>query len=196
MYEGVFLCLKVADIIRVEYHAPMKYGLLLILLVASVTQAQVYRTVDKDGNIIYTDVPSDNAEEVVIDIAPSYTPIASPPLVVEEPLPEISESESIDAPHYKLSITSPTQNQSFQNPETITVTVGVKPELSELRSDKLLFKLDGKSIGKPQISSSITLADLERGSHILVVSAVDKSGKVLKSSKSVLFHVHRRSVAQ
>ena len=194
MYEGVFLCLKVADIIRLEYDAPMKYGLLLLLLVASVTQAQVYRTVDKDGNVIYTDVPSDNAEEVVIDIAPSYTPPEITPLVIEEPLPETSES--VDTPLYKLSITSPAQNQSFQNPETITVTVGINPELSELRSDKLLFKLDGKPIGEPQVSSSITLAELERGSHILVVSAVDKSGKVLKRSKSVLFHVHRRSVAQ
>jgi len=194
LYEGVFLCLKVADIIRLEYDAPMKYGLLLLLLVASVTQAQVYRTVDKDGNVIYTDVPSDNAEEVVIDIAPSYTPPEITPLVIEEPLPETGES--VDTPLYKLSITSPAQNQSFQNPETITVTVGINPELSELRSDKLLFKLDGKPIGEPQVSSSITLAELERGSHILVVSAVDKSGKVLKRSKSVLFHVHRRSVAQ
>jgi len=178
----------------VAYDAPMKYGLLLLLLVASITEAQIYRTVDNDGNIVYTDVPSDNAEEIVIDITPSYTPPEITPLIVEEPL--LETSQSVDDPLYKLSITSPAQNQSFQNPETIIVTVGVSPELSELRSDKLLFKLDGKPIGKPQVSSSITLVELERGSHILVVSAVDKSGNVLKRSKSVLFHVHRRSVAQ
>jgi len=169
----------------------MKYGLLLILLIGSIAQAQVYRTVDKDGNVVFTDVADDNAEEVIIDIAPSYTPpVIIPPLTPEE----TAEDTVVVIPKYQVSITSPAQNESFQNPESITVTVNISPVLNAKRTDKLQFKLDGKPVGKASTLTSTTLAEIERGSHILVVSVVDKTGKVLKKSKSVLFHVHRRSV--
>jgi len=58
------------------------------------------------------------------------------------------------------------------------------------------FKLDGKKVGEPQTGLSYTFQNIERGSHILTVSVVNKKGKVIKASKSVLFHMHRNSVAQ
>jgi len=177
----------------VEYDAIMKYGLLLILLIGTIAQAQVYRTFDKNGNVIYTDVEDDNAEEIIIDIAPSYTaPVILPSFTPEE---ESLEDEVVIEPKYKVSISSPAQNESFQNPESISVTASISPELNLIRADKLLFKLDGKKVDKASTSTSITLTEIERGSHILVVSVVDKTGKVLKKSKSILFHVHRQSVA-
>ena len=174
-----------------EYDASMKYGFLLILLIGSIAQAEVYRTIDKNGNIVFTDVKDDNAEEVIIDIAPSYT---APEIL---PLPTTpNEKKATVAPKYKVKLGSPVQNESFQNPESISVTASVSPALNGLRADKLLFKLDGKAVGKASASTSATLKGVERGSHILVVSVVDKKGKVIKSSKSVLFHVHRHSAAQ
>jgi len=178
----------------VEYDAFMKYGLLLVLLIGSIAQAEVYRTVDKNGNVIYTDIKDDNSEEVFIDIAPSYTaPVIAPSISTED---ELLEPQSIAIPSYKVSISSPTQNESIQNPESISVTASVTPVLNAIRADKILFKLDGKAVGKASTSTSTTLTEIERGSHILVVSVVDKTGKVIKSSKSVLFHIQRHSVAQ
>jgi len=183
----------------------MKYGFLLLLLVAAGLQAQVYRSVDKNGNVIYSDVESDNAEEVIIDLAPSYTAptVISPSsngengsTYEDEPTEENLEDKVITIPKYQVTIISPAQNESFQNPEMITVTANILPVLNAIRADKLLFKLDGKIIGSAQASTSITLTALERGSHILLVSIVDKTGTVIKKSKSVLFHVHRRSIAQ
>jgi len=174
----------------------MKYGLLILLLITTVIQAQVYRTTDKNGNVIFTDVADDNAEEVVIDIAPSYTPIPVTAPVIDDADPEVEILVDMEAPNYKISIVSPEQNQSIHNPEVVSVVASVSPELHGLRSDKLLFKLDGKDIGEAQESMTVNLSGLERGSHILTVSVIDKTGAVLKRSKSVLFHVHRRSVAQ
>ncbi len=176
-----------------EYDAYMKYGLLIILLVASIAQAQVYRTVDKNGNVIYSDIEDDNSEEVIIDIAPSYT---APEILPLQNLDEESLGNEIAIPKYKIKIGSPVQNESFHNPESISVTASVSPMLTGIRADKLLFKLDGKAVGKASTSTSVTLKGIERGSHILVVSVVDKKGKVIKSSKSILFHVHRHSAAQ
>ncbi|NOQ81620.1 MAG: DUF4124 domain-containing protein [Methylophaga sp.] len=174
----------------------MKYFLILILfLAATVNAAEVYRTIDKNGNVIFSDVEEDNSEEVVIDIAPSYAAPAVPALVLEDNKTDEKKGVEVDLPKYQISISSPAQNETFQNPESITVTAVVIPELNGSRADKLLFKLDGKPIGEAQEEASITITELERGSHILVVAVVDKSGKVMKKSKSTLFHVHRASVA-
>ncbi|MDC9724447.1 MAG: DUF4124 domain-containing protein [Gammaproteobacteria bacterium] len=172
----------------------MKYGLLFLLLITSAIHAQVYRSVDKNGNVVFTDVASDNSEEVIIDIAPSYNPPPTVPLAVEDS--DVENSTDVKTPLYKVSITSPTHNESIQNPETVSATVSIEPKLNAIRADKLLFKLDGKNVGKAQTSETISLPRLDRGSHILVVSVVDKAGKVLTRSKSILFHIHRASVAQ
>jgi len=189
--EAFFLCLTVAELKLVAYYAIMKYLLILLLLIASASQATIYRTVDKNGNIIYSDVESDNSKPVTVDVAPGYTP---PTIVL--PIEEDAKKEEaiIAVPNYTLSITSPVQNQTFQNPESVPVVATILPKLNKERADKLVFKLDGKPVGSPQTPSNTVLTELERGSHILVVSVVDKKGKVLKRSKSILFHVQRHSV--
>lgn len=170
----------------------MKYYLFTLLFTAFVAQAQVYRTVDAYGNIIFSDVEEDSSEKVIIDIAPSYTaPKISPIEAVEEKV-----EATIAIPKYKLSVSSPQQNETFQNPENIAVTATISPELNVARDDKLIFKLDGKQIGSAQLPLNTVLTGVERGSHILLVSVVDKSGKVLKSSQSILFHVQRHSIAR
>jgi len=158
------------------------------------THAEIYRTVDSNGNVIFTDAPEDdNAEKVIVDVAPSYVPPTIPAFVVEEQ--DTSNQQTTAAvPKYKIKITSPTHDEMFQNPETIAVTASISPALNEQRGDQVIFKLDGKQVGNKQNSLSTVLEGVYRGSHVLVVSVVDKSGKVLKSSKSVLFHVQRNSI--
>ena len=75
------------------------------------------------------------------------------------------------------------------------VSVELSPKLSSKREDHIIFSLDGKQVGKAQTSLSYDLVGVERGSHIVVASVIDKAGKVLKRSKSILFHIQRRSIA-
>jgi len=170
----------------------MKYYLILTLFLISSVHATVYRSVDSQGNVSYSDVESEQAEEITIDIAPSYI---APPPPVDIPEADVFEQDQQVSPKYKITLTSPTQNQTLQNPESISVVASISPELNSKREDRVIFKLDGKRVGPPQVALTASLAGVERGSHILLVSVIDKSGKVLKSSKSVLFHVQRRSVA-
>ncbi len=172
----------------------MKQYLFLLLFLATSASAAVYRTVDADGNVVFSDVEEDASEQVTIDIAPSYSPPTIPDVELDSE-DKRSDDLNLTTPNYLISITSPLQNETFQNPENIAVTAEINPKLSELRADKLLFKLDGKPVGASQTPLNTVLSGVERGSHILVVSVVDKSGKVLKTSKSVLFHVHRHSIA-
>ena len=171
----------------------MKFILLLLMFVAMTAQAVIYRSVDKHGNVRFSDQPDNNAEQIELKELPTYTPTPVTPDVVE---PE-QVSETILPPKYQINIISPKQNESiWENAGNVSVNVEVTPALNAERSDQLMLKLDGAQVGEPQIASSFTLTNIDRGSHVLVVSVVDKMGKVLRRSISVLFHLHRRSVAQ
>jgi hypothetical protein len=56
----------------------MKYYTLLLLLISLAGQAEVYRSVDRLGNVIFSDKATDNAEK--IELQESYT--YSPPVMI------------------------------------------------------------------------------------------------------------------
>lgn len=177
----------------------MKYYLGVFLFsLSTVLAADIYRSVDRDGNVTYTDEPNNKAELIELEELPTYEaaplPIAPPPIAEPEQAEEATEDAK--RPKYTIRIVSPEQNQSiWAGGGIITATASVKPALNEKRGDKIQFKLDGKVVSEPQTGLSYTFENVDRGSHILVASVVNKKGKVLKASKSVLFHIHRKSIA-
>ncbi|MDF1587873.1 MAG: DUF4124 domain-containing protein [Gammaproteobacteria bacterium] len=174
----------------------MKYIPLVLLFVAMTVHAAFYRSIDEYGNVVYSDQPSANSEQIELKELSTYTPT---PIVEVEAVTDANDAEStdIDVPDYQISISTPKQNEAFwSNGGTVDVTATVQPELSAERNDQLLFLLDGKPVGQAQSDLTIRLDNVERGSHILVVTVVDSQGKILQRSKSVLFHLHKRSIAQ
>ena len=172
----------------------MKYYLMIGLLLATSIQAGIYRSVDENGNVIFSDVEDERSEEIIIDLAPSpVTPSTSPNIVFDDILLEKKKQPTVT--NYQLSIISPMQNENIHNPESISVEVTISPRLNVRGGDLLQFELDGKPLGNAQTLTSTQLVDIERGSHILTVSVKNSVGNVLKKSKSTLFHVHRHSVS-
>ena len=170
----------------------MRYLTLILLFSATITSADVYRTVDEYGNIMFTDNPDGKAEKIEVETTSTYSPVAIPQEQIE---PELEQQEEFPVPNYRVTIVSPAQNESFwSNDGTVNVSVDVQPELSAERGDMLIFKLDGQDVGEPQSSPNLTLSNLDRGSHIIVASIIDNTGNVLKTSKSTLFHLQRRSL--
>lgn len=168
----------------------MKYYTLLLLLIVLTIQADVYRTVDRQGNIIFSDTATENAEKIELKESFTYTPPVITDLIegeLQSPIPL-----EIPIPSYTIVITSPTQNETVrENAGNVIITSLISPALSVERADKLLFSLDGNLKSTAQDASSYTFTNVDRGSHIAVVSVVDKSGKTIKSSKSILFHLQR-----
>jgi hypothetical protein len=172
----------------------MKYYFLLLLLIslATATHAEVYRSIDKQGNIIFSDTSSDNAEKIELKESYTYTPPVIIDIVNDDSPPPPVE---IAVPEYSLVITAPGQNEALrENAGDITIISTITPELNIERDDKLIFSLDGQLKSEVQNATSYTFTNVDRGSHIAVVSVVDITGKVIKSSKSILFHVLRAGV--
>jgi len=169
--------------------SPMKYYFLLLLLITFAVSADVYRSVDKQGNIIFSDTSTDNAEKIELQESYTYTPPVIIDLADDKPSPPLVE---IAVPDYLVVIMSPSQNETIrENAGNITINSTVTPALDTERGDKLIFSLDGQLKSEIQDTNSYTFTNVDRGSHIAVVSVVDKTGKVMKASKSILFHLQR-----
>lgn len=167
----------------------MKYYTLLLLLIGLTVQADVYRSVDKQGNVVFSDTSTENAKKIELQESYTYSPPVIIDLVDDKPSPMLVD---MAVPNYTLMITSPGQNETLrENAGNVTINSMVTPELNTEREDKLIFSLDGQLKSEAQDAISYTFTNVDRGSHIAVVSVVDKTGKVIKASKSILFHLQR-----
>jgi hypothetical protein len=170
--------------------------LLLFCLFLSPASADVYKWVDNDGNIHYSDQsPEEGAKPVELPKGVYYTP---PPLPEgsEEGLEEGLEKEMAGQPgavaYGELVITRPTMNEVIRSNEGIvTVEYTIDPALAA--GDEFKIILDGLKHKGSIKSTSFVLTDINRGSHTLKVQAI-REGVAVATSKSVIFHLLKESV--
>jgi hypothetical protein len=172
---------------------PLLLALLLAPLVffAQSPAAQIYRTTDEQGNVVFTDKPPAGASTTErIELPPTNTT----PATVVKPRPETeSEEPDTDAPAYSVAIISPANETSFpMGPGNFSVSAKVQP--SPGKNEALQLYIDGIPWGDPQQGASWALTNIFRGQHDLTVAIVDAKGKHLASSAPIRVFVHRPSI--
>ncbi|MFW5451680.1 MAG: DUF4124 domain-containing protein [Methylophagaceae bacterium] len=173
----------------------MKLLWIALFCVMTSAQAVVYRWHDENGRVVYSDEFHPNAEIIDMPSLSTYvpTPVTQPVITLNED-PSVAD-EALLVPDYQIKITSPENDGSiWGNDGNISVSVDINPELDSEREDKLIILVDNQQQGSAIGQTNFTLSNLDRGTHSVVVSVVDNSGKVLKLSPSVTFHLHRRAV--
>ncbi len=165
------------------------YILSFTFITGSAQAADIYRHVDADGNVAYSDQPSEGANKVEVD------PInidASPKL---QPKAVVNPSKDSQGPGYKaLTITAPENDTTLRNASEIGVTASLNPGLGQ--SHRVRFLDNGKVIAPAARNMSLMVTGLERGSHQLTAEVIDKDDQVVISSAPVSVHVHRASIHQ
>ena len=162
-------------------------SLLFLVYCGSLIAGTVYKTVDKDGNVIFSDQPSDDAE--VIQLQELQT-IPNPNI---PRLPARNTREEPDPADYyqALSFVSPTDDEGYRNNAgNLNVSLSLSPGLQ--RGHSVVIKMDGKELANGQ-SLSASVENVDRGTHSLTASVVDSRGKNLISS-SISFTMIRISV--
>lgn len=149
---------------------------------------KVYKQVNPDGTITYSDKPAAGAEEVKVPTVPTYQPPKVPEFTPyqkpEKPAPFAYDS---------LKITSPANDETIrENVGDVTVVLSVSPSLRP--GHRIEYLLDGASVER-STQSSYQFKNMDRGSHNLTAQIVDESGNVLNSS-SVTVHLQRTSTLQ
>lgn len=152
--------------------------------------ATVYKKVNKDGSVEYSDKPFSGAKKVVLkdmdsqSTLPRYTP------------PRSTSTKSKNTPRNqdaKISITSPINGDTIRNNEG-NITVLVQKQGKKSKSYKTQILVNGTAVGKPTQASVISLKNIDRGELKIKAQLISSSGKILASTKETVVYLHRVSV--
>lgn len=160
-------------------------ALLALLSIQSATAATVYKYVDENGNVVFTDEPRKGAEVLDVQPVPTIPAIPVPP-------PSKGPEKKADFRYNKVVIVSPEDQKNFINEaEPIVVQVALSPALRN--TDNVQLLLNGAPHGAPGKSTTFTLEQLDRGEYMAAVKVLDKDGQEMGTSESVQFFVKRHS---
>jgi hypothetical protein len=162
---------------------------LLLVPCSAVFAATVYKWVDQNGVTHYSDQPQPGAEKVTVDKAQSYQAAAATP----NRAPDVVLPNQTSGPAYSsCAISSPSNEQMFQNVTSIPGTLSLSPAL--LAGHRLSIALDGKPLEGGSASSSAFTIPVARGTHTLNLIVEDEKGATVCSSPPVTIHVRQPSV--
>ncbi|HKX60112.1 MAG TPA: DUF4124 domain-containing protein [Steroidobacteraceae bacterium] len=165
-------------------------GLALSLAAAS---QEIYRWVDKDGVVHYSDQP-DSPNAVLIDvIEPNAYEAQDAAAAANARGGDTGEAEdgAGEAPYASLSITSPAPDEVFFGADAV-VNVSADLQGTLRPDDKLVFFLNGNRTEANGLGTEY--AGLARGSYVLRASVLDAADKPVITSPQVAFHVRQPSI--
>lgn len=151
---------------------------------ATVNAEKIYKTVNKDGTISYSDQPTPGSVEV--NFASNTTTVVQNPTLKTKPMITIKKKTQVE---HTLTVTSPEEEATIRNTTgNVNISAVVTPntdghyELS-LHEQKLRSK-----------SGTFLVEGLTRGEYSYQINFVSASGKVIASSSVRRFFVHKPSV--
>jgi len=166
--------------------------ILFISLSLSLSAAsKVYKKVNPDGSVEYSDVPQDETAEP-IKLKPLQS-ISLPPLV---PAP-VSQSTAATAKPFKyesIRILSPQDDEGIRsNNGDFTAKGELLPPLQPDLEHHLQWLLDGKEVPNAN-GLTLNLKNVDRGTHQLQLRVIDFDGKVAIETPVISFHILRVSL--
>ncbi len=166
--------------------------LLFTLLLTSITTAvqantsKIYVWRNADGILVFSDTPKPGAEEMTTkqgNVIQSKTSIETKVLDI---IPqEISEQ-------YDIAITTPKNQATIRdNTGSVYISGAIRPRFKSGLQIQLM--LDEKPYNAPQKHAIFSLKNVDRGEHKIKMLLLDEKGKIIASSESVTFYMHRAS---
>lgn len=186
-----------------------RYFLLVLLVSPGIADAQMYKGVSSDGEVVYSDVPFRDSEEFR---APPVAVLEMPDVILDKVLSEgaaKTEKEQADKvaagkaeankaeikrqagfKYTEFRFISPTNKQSIWNNPDLTVLLYLKPTLNNVKKHKIWLLLDGEVLVNNSVSDSIPTGRLERGEHKIQAQVRDSKGKVIIKTKTIIVYIH------
>lgn len=166
----------------------MKRLLIMLLLVGS-AHAEIYKSINADGEVVYSDTRTKGAEALKMPALPTYTP----PPVTES---TSKKEEPVETAVYEDFIfLKPEDNATIRNNQgIINVELKLTPALRGKRNHRVQFYLDGEPYGEPGTSIRTTMSNVDRGEHSLTASVLDTDGDAIISAAPVIVNLHRQTL--
>ncbi len=163
---------------------------LIVLYAQSVIAETVYKGTDKQGNVIYSDKPLEGGEKITITPPP---PIVMPAIQQEAQTKAQAQTATVD---YKLTITSPQNQQTFTNDiTTVPVTLSLTPKLQP--GDRINLVVNGQPYGEYSEGLTFTLKDFPRGAYTVnAVITNEKDPSTIKAQSDTITFFQQRAIAK
>ncbi len=170
----------------------MKYGFFILLVFAQALQADVYKTINADGEVVFSDRPGQGAERVELPGLTTYKP---PPVTKRTPRSAATAAGDDAGQYSSLKVSSPEDEATiWDNEGIISLSLEIDPELQTDTGHRIQYYLDGKPDGEAETSLTYTYRDVDRGTHTVSAAVVDVEGNALISSSPVTVHLHKASI--
>ncbi len=153
-------------------------------------QAQIYKSVDGQGRVTYSDTPPADSNSEAVELQPTNTTPSTPVPTRSAPVAEATQPAA-SAP--VVTITAPGDESTIPMGGGIfDVAASVTPALTA--GQMLQLDIDGEPWGEPQDSGNWHLENVFRGAHDLTVTLLDATGEAVTQSESVRVYVLRPSI--
>jgi YbbR domain-containing protein len=145
----------------------------------------IYKIQQQNGNIIFTDQPGPTAERIKL---PS-------PMVMMNDSTEAVQSQTSSKKsafsYQSVTIESPINDAIIrENAGNVKVNVSIEPDVIEQYNHQIVVYLDQREVERGY-ARSITLKNVDRGTHELEVRIEDSQGNTHLISTRRLFHLQR-----
>ncbi|HZD52283.1 MAG TPA: DUF4124 domain-containing protein [Woeseiaceae bacterium] len=174
----------------------MRKGLVLVCLsalAATGSAAEVYRWVDEDGVIHYSDTPHPGADKVILAEPAPAPPVRS---LAAGKLPAPAEragQRPAGFDYEQLAFAQPAAEETLWNIEgQLTVRLSLQPALRP--GDRVRVYLDGKP--REAQGLQFRLDEVYRGTHNLQAEVLNEAGQLMIRSEPIRFFVQQTSIVQ
>lgn len=167
------------------------FFLCLMLAVGAAQAQKIYKYTLSNGDVVYSDKPppADQAEEVQLEPLQGFS-LPPPPPPTDTSAGTEADPEAFSYEAFK--VTSPSNDATIRdNGGNVQVSMNLVPGLQNGHSIEIM--MDGQSIGSGK-STSLTLTEVDRGTHTVQAAVKDVDGKEVMRSNSVIFHLKRGGV--
>lgn len=165
-----------------------------LLLCSGGVSAAIYKSIDANGNVVYSDEPSKNAQQLTLpplSVIPSLSQNAiHTALTAPEANTNTPSMNAVRAGRYNLTFISPLPDQNIRKPEPLNVNVAVTPGLTN--ADAVSILLDGVVVAQGA-SAAIPTENIDRGTHRLSARVMSAAGRIV-GENSVMINIQQTSV--
>ena len=167
--------------------------LALLTLTVFAAETKVYKTVDENGNVVFTDQPTSAGDGKQVEISTiilnTYSSADTP--AAAAPFDDLDDPD-IDPmnPYEALVVVSPDADEAIRdNAGNVYVEGRIDPALKA--GHQAVVFLDGMETGHVSDELSFSLPNVDRGTHTVHIAVIDKDGQTVIESESTTFHLHR-----
>ncbi len=162
-------------------------ALVTLLLCLNVQAGTVYKKVNKDGSVEYSDKPFKDAKAVIIpNQQQSQLPSLAPVII-----PTYKHSNKTNASN-KITITMPKHGATIRN-NNGNFTIMVQKVTKTKQQPYTQISINGIAYKKPSQGNVFKVKNIDRGEVTIQAKLLNNSGNVLATSLETVIYLHRVS---